>query len=58
MTEFDPSRPSKIHDVLNDQLYPYDPAARFDWDQYAVYQPDGLVAWDGMILDGWCEAEA
>jgi hypothetical protein len=53
MSEFDPKRPAVLHDRLNDKTITWtgDDAEHFR--TYAVYEEDGTVGWDGLILDGW-----
>jgi hypothetical protein len=56
MRTFDPSKPCKVHDVLNDCIFDWKP----EWAEHyrAHAQPlvtSGFVAWDGLLLDGWLE---
>ncbi len=54
MNEFDPDRPSRVHDRLNDETFewPVEEAARYR--RYATFDKvDGTVEFDGLILDGW-----
>ena len=54
MKDFDPSQPAVLHDVLNDCMVPWDWEKNADdFKQNALYQDDGLVAWDGQVFDGW-----
>jgi hypothetical protein len=54
MSEFDPARPALVHDQLNDDTFEW---LLEEWrEHYARYAQkfeDGLVAWDGLLLDGW-----
>ena len=51
MTTFDPALACLVHDSLNDAWKPYDPS----YAKHLHVQEDGLVEWDGLLLDGWCE---
>jgi len=58
MSEFDPTRPAIVHDVLNDRTMVWNPEEHLDsYRRFA--EPDGptMVAWDGYLLDGWKEPE-
>ena len=58
MRSFNPTEPALLHDQLNDKVISW--AAGRDelahWRKYA--RPDhqeGVIAWDGALIDGWCE---
>jgi hypothetical protein len=53
MSDFDPSQPAILHDVLTDKILTWDWARAEDFRNNAVTDQSGRVAWDGMILDGW-----
>ena len=55
MSEFDPARDCVVHDALTSEYFPYVAASRDDFLCYSQKFPDGKVAWDGMLLDGWHE---
>ena len=60
MSEFDPSKRSMVHDVLNDNAFPWEPEKFLDnYREYAKKRYDGsMVEWDGLLLDGWYEVES
>ena len=54
MSEFDPSRLALVHDQLNDEFFEWQPARHGpDYERYAQPWKPGIVAWDGLLLDGW-----
>ena len=57
MSEFDPSQPAILHDALKDQIIPWAGLSEDveHFRKYAIYDTNGTVAWDGLILDGWGE---
>jgi hypothetical protein len=56
MSEFDPSQPSMVHDVLNNKTFPWKPEEYLQsYRRSAETDGSGLIAWDGMLLDGWTE---
>jgi hypothetical protein len=56
MSEFDPSKQSMVHDALNDKTFAWEPENYLkSYREYGEEQSDGIVAWDGLLLDGWYE---
>jgi len=53
MQAFDPNRPSRAHDALNDITFVWRTAWADNWRRCAWVASDGLAYWDGLILDGW-----
>ena len=54
MSEFDPSKRSMVHDALNNRTFPWEPVTYLEhYGEYAERQSDGVVAWHGLLLDGW-----
>jgi hypothetical protein len=53
MSTFDPSQPAILHDMLNDKIIPWSGQDAAQFQQYAKYEADGTVEWDGLVLDGW-----
>ena len=53
MDEFDPSEPALLHDRLTDRLLPWEPAFRHSFARQAREVEPGVVAYDGLQLDGW-----
>jgi hypothetical protein len=56
MHTFDPSRACKVHDALNDYTFDWRPewAAHYRAHAQALVT-SGVVAWGGLLLDGWQE---
>jgi hypothetical protein len=53
MTEFDPAQPALVHDRVNDQMMEWSPDWRDNYRKYARPDAPGVVAFDGLLLDGW-----
>jgi hypothetical protein len=54
MTEFDPAQPAVVHDRVNDKMIKWSPDWREGYEKYARPDAPGVVAFDGLLLDGWC----
>jgi len=47
-----------VHDALNDNTFPWEPGKYLEnYREYAENEHDGVVAWDGLVLDGWYEMD-
>jgi hypothetical protein len=56
MSTFDPSRAVLVHDQLNDNTFAWLPEWRQNYEQSATKSHyEGIIEWDGLLLDGWCE---
>ena len=53
MSTFDPNVPCRIHDRVNDKMFDWRTRNADRYRQYAKLDRDGLVWFDGLILDGW-----
>lgn len=54
MKDFDPSVPSIVHDRLNDETFEWTPATwQAGYEKHAKQFEPGVIAWDGLLLDGW-----
>jgi hypothetical protein len=54
MDEFDPWWPAFVHDGLNDKWFAWKPDEyREHFQQYARQHGEGVIEWDGLLLDGW-----
>lgn len=55
MSEFDPTQPAQVHDKLNDQVIEWEPGRHGrDYQVHGHHDlGDGVIAWDGLLLDGW-----
>jgi hypothetical protein len=58
MSTFDPRRPCKVHDRLNDRTFDWKPEWVGNYREYAEpHNPNDprVMNWDGLLLDGWME---
>jgi hypothetical protein len=53
MTTFDPAEPCRVHDRLEDRTLGWKTAWAEEYLRHAWLGSDGLVYFDGLILDGW-----
>jgi hypothetical protein len=53
MSEFDPTHPAFVHDELNNKVLDWKPEWAANYREHAIFEPNGKVGWDGLILDGW-----
>ena len=53
MKTFDPDQPCRVHDEVNDQFLEWKPEWAPHYREYATKHFDGIIAWDGLLLDGW-----
>ena len=51
MTSFNPSKPAKLYDELNDRWLDYDPKYRRELRPHDKRR--GTLEWDGLIISGW-----
>jgi len=42
-----------VHDLLNDATLEWNTGWADNWRKYAHLTKDGVVYWEGLILDGW-----
>ena len=57
MSEFDPSEPVLLHDRLSNRTLPWSPAFRVSYERTARELVPGMVAYDGLLFDGWMMVE-
>jgi hypothetical protein len=55
MKTFDPEKRCRVHDELNDKIIEWLPRWATLYREYAVKHDEGVIAWDGLLLDGWTE---
>jgi hypothetical protein len=57
MSDFDPSRPAMVHDRLNDKTFEWKAEWAANYREQAIGDSanEGVVGWDGLLLDGWTE---
>jgi hypothetical protein len=53
MSTFNPDVPAGIHDRLNDEIIEWKPQWAPLYRQYGVLHDEGVIAWDGLLWDGW-----
>ena len=57
MLDFDPDRPCRVHDMLNDKAFSWRTGWADNWRKYAHLTLDGVAYWEGLILDWWEDGE-
>jgi hypothetical protein len=55
MSTFNPSQPALLHDQLNDDTFAWTGEQADHWRQHAKEASEGVIGWDGCLIDGWCE---
>jgi hypothetical protein len=55
MSAFDPAKPALLHDRLNDKIIPWTGELKENWLANARPHAEDVVAWDGLLFDGWDE---
>ena len=55
MSEFDPAEPAFVHDAVSNRAIPWSPDFQSNYEQTAHQLSPGLVAFEGLLLDGWTE---
>lgn len=60
MSGFRPERPALLHDQLNDIVFDWlaTPELVESWQRYATPHERGVIAWDGLLLDGWAAPDS
>jgi hypothetical protein len=58
MSQFDSSQPALLHDRLNAKTFEWSPEWRTSFELYKRDAALGIVAWDGLLLDGWAPIES
>ena len=53
MNTFNPEVPCHVHDTLNKQLIEWKPEWAALYREHGVLHDEGVIAWDGLLLDGW-----
>lgn len=54
MSEFNPDKPARVHDRLNDKVLDWSPSAFAAHYHRCAYDfGEGVIEWDGLLLDGW-----
>jgi hypothetical protein len=57
MSEFDPTRPSMVHDWLNERMLDWDPVWAASYRECASNHAPGVIKWAGRLFDGWSMAD-
>jgi hypothetical protein len=55
MSEFDPSEPAVLHDATNDKMIAWTGELAAEWQKWASPFEEGVMNWDGVLIDGWTE---
>ena len=53
MDTFNPDQRCRVHDGLNDNFIEWDPEWAASYREYSAQHDEGVVEWDGALLDGW-----
>ena len=53
MSTFDPDKPAYLHDRLNEEVLEWRPEDAQRWREHAVPHVEGVITWDGLLIDGW-----
>jgi hypothetical protein len=55
MKAFDPSRPARLHEQLNDRIDDWQPVARETWCRRMKWHDPAatVMDWEGLLYDGW-----
>ena len=53
MKTFNPEVPCHVHDTLKDDMIEWNPQWAPLYREHGVLQDEGVIAWDGLLLDGW-----
>jgi hypothetical protein len=56
MNEFDPTKRAIVHDEMNDKSFEWQPEWAGHYREYATQHTEGVIGWDGLLLDGWTPA--
>jgi|ERR1700739_980285 hypothetical protein len=55
MSTFNPAQPCRVHDEVNNKFLEWKPEWAAHYREHADKRSDGIIAWDGYLLDGWSE---
>ena len=53
MNTFNPEVQCRVHDALHDQIIEWNPQWASLYREHGVLYDEGVIAWDGLLLDGW-----
>jgi hypothetical protein len=53
MQTVDPEKPCRVRNGLNNEIIDGKPRWASLYQEYAVKYDEGVIAWDGFLLDGW-----
>ena len=56
ISTFNPEQRCRVHDRLNDQVLDWKPEWASHYREYAAKHDEGVISWDGLLLDGWLVA--
>ncbi|MGY4358528.1 hypothetical protein ACVWZR_007656 [Bradyrhizobium sp. i1.3.1] len=55
MATFNPDEPCRVHDALNNTFIDWKPEWAARYRKYAAPHDEGVIAFDGLLLDGWVQ---
>ncbi|OSJ36981.1 hypothetical protein BSZ19_01545 [Bradyrhizobium japonicum] len=55
MATFNPAEPCRVHDALNNTFIDWKPEWAARYREYAAPHDEGVIAFDGLLLDGWVQ---
>ena len=53
MSTFNPDVACRVHDKLNDTFFDWKPEWAAKYREYAHEHDEGVINWEGLLLDGW-----
>ena len=53
MSQFDPDRPAILHEKAGDRTFDWSPEWASHYRIFSRRFGDGMIFWDGLLLDGW-----
>ncbi|MGY3075808.1 hypothetical protein ACVWZZ_002179 [Bradyrhizobium sp. LM6.10] len=53
MDTFNPDEPCRLHDGVNNEFFDWNPEWAAHFREYSSKDEEGVIAWDGALLDGW-----
>jgi hypothetical protein len=55
MRDFDPTKPARLHEQLNDRIDDWAPITLEEWRRRMKWHDaaEMVMDWDGLLYDGW-----
>ena len=57
MSDFDPSEPCLLHDLVNNRIVAWSPDFEESYEADSQEVKPGVVSYAGLLFDGWLEIE-